>query len=440
MKIVVIRTLVCVLILSLSTPAFCNQVMAEGDTTRMPIYSLPEVEFLEQSEYLPPSPEVIAQTQAQVQSFDCSTVTDISQNHCEALVALYESTNGAGWIDNSNWLVTSTVNDWYGIDAYSPDVMFLDLGSNNLTGTIPPELGNLTNLNSLELRGNQLTGSIPPELGNLSNLRMFLFLDYNQLTGSIPSELSNLTNLETLSIVGNQLTGPIPPELGSLKNLKHLYLDNNRLSGSIPPELGNMTNLLDLYLGSNQLTGYIPPELGSLSNLWGLSLDDNQLSGSIPPELGSLANLIHLDLSSNQLSGAIPSALGSLKFLEYLCLDDNLLRGPIPPEIGNLINLVAINLRANRLSGDVPASFTKLVNLCGPDNAAPPCFGYYETDLGYNHLNVPATESVVKDFLAIKDPDWQLTQVIFNKGYLLPNCQAIVNLRSMRMLTISTSQ
>ena len=158
----------------------------------------------------------------------------------------------------------------------------------------------------------RLTGSMPPELGNLSNLQV-LYLSNNQLTGSIPPELGNLSNLRDLHLRENQLTGSIPSELGNLSNLQELYLSNNQLTGSIPSELGNLSNLRGLYLYDNQLTGSIPPELGNLSNLRDLYLSNNQLTGSIPPELGNLSNLQHLYLAGNQLTGCIPAALGDVR-------------------------------------------------------------------------------------------------------------------------------
>ena len=110
----------------------------------------------------------------------------------------------------------------------------------------------------------------------------------NQLSGSIPPELGNLTNLQYLDLYCNQLSGSIPPELGNLANLQDLYLYSNQLSGSIPPELGNLANLqyLDLYV--NQLSGSIPPELGNLANLQRLFLSSNPLSGSLPQDLTKL--------------------------------------------------------------------------------------------------------------------------------------------------------
>ena len=196
----------------------------------------------EKREYVPPSAEVIAKTKAQVDSFSCASVTDVPPIECEALVALYESTNGAGWDDNDNWLITNTVDNWYGITVSSGHVHGISLTENNLNGSIPPALGNLSNLLYLSLRMNQLNGSIPPALGNLSNLA-YLYLDRNQLSGSIPAELGNLSNLWQLYLNDNQLSGSIPPELGNLSSISYLYLSRNQLSGSIPLSFINLAHL-----------------------------------------------------------------------------------------------------------------------------------------------------------------------------------------------------
>ena len=67
---------------------------------------------------------------------------------------------------------------------------------NALSGEIPPELGSLSNLWSLELKDNDLSGEIPPELGSLSNLRA-LDLSGNELSGCVPSSLEDRLVLET---------------------------------------------------------------------------------------------------------------------------------------------------------------------------------------------------------------------------------------------------
>jgi Leucine-rich repeat (LRR) protein len=244
-------------------------------------------------------------------------------------------------------------------ELYSvPNTTGLELNNNQLTGSIPPEIGNLTNLTYLSLSNNELTGSIPPEIGNLSNLR-YLFLVNNQLTGEIPPEIGNLTNLTFLSLGGNQLTGEIHSEIGNLTNLTSLSLSENQLTGSIPSEIGNLTNLIGLYLGSNQLTGSIPSEIGNLTNLFSLDLRDNQLTGSILSEIGNLTNLEFLHLSSNQLTGPIPPEIGNLTNLTYLWLNDNQLTGLIPESICDLdINWsssIRFNISNNQLCPPYPS-------------------------------------------------------------------------------------
>ena len=120
----------------------------------------------------------------------------------------------------------------------------------NLTGTIPPEIGNLVNLRELYLYNNQLTGEIPPEIGNLINLES-LYLEKNGLTGTIPPEIGQLINLKWLHLSDNQLEGEIPPEIGNLTNLEYLGLSINQLSGTIPEEICNIIE--DSWLYYNQL-------------------------------------------------------------------------------------------------------------------------------------------------------------------------------------------
>ena len=245
-----------------------------------------------------------------------------------ALVALYDSTDGDDWTNNTNWL-TGPVDEWYGITVEEGRVTSVDLTSNNLSGSIPSELGSLLSLSELFASGNQLTGSIPATIGNLTNL-LSLRLSNNQFTGSIPSELGNLVNLSDLYLSGNQLMGSIPSELGNISNLRDFTVSDNQLTGSIPSELGNLTKLWRLFASRNQLAGSIPAELGNLSILTTLSLFDNQLTGSIPSELGELKNLVVLSIYDNQIIGSVPSELGNLADLRTLDIYNNQLSGPIP--------------------------------------------------------------------------------------------------------------
>ena len=282
-----------------------------------------------------------------------------------ALVALYNATDGANWTNNTNWLTNEAISEWHGVVTDGEGrVKRLYLGHNELSGEIPPELGNLTNLQALYLWENELSGEIPAELGRLTNLQL-LYLNRNKLSGEIPAELGRLTNLQLLYLDQNELSGEIPPELGNLTNLRALIVWRTKLSGEIPPELGNLTNLQSLSLVHNELSGTIPAELGNLTNLQDLHLYDNQLRGEIPAELGRLTNLQLLYLNRNELSGEIPPELGDLTNLRGLDLNGNELRGKIPPELGRLANLESLYIWSNELSGEIPPELGDLTNLQG---------------------------------------------------------------------------
>ena len=143
------------------------------------------------------------------------------------LAALYHATDGENWKNNSKWMSEWNIRDWHGVAMDSKGrVTELWLGDNNLSGSIPAELGGLANLTSLGLTNNQLTGTIPAELGDLANL-VELHLWGNQLTGTIPAELGDLANLTILDLNGNQLTGTVPDSFLDLVSLESFYFVGN---------------------------------------------------------------------------------------------------------------------------------------------------------------------------------------------------------------------
>lgn len=187
------------------------------------------------------------------------------------LEMLYHATEGDRWSRKTNWLRDDVpLNQWGGVFTNDQGrVVWLSLWSNRLRGEIPPEIGNLSNLEKITLWGNQLSGPIPPEIGSLTNLEE-LNLSDNQLSGSIPASLGNLSNLKDLRLHDNQLSGSIPPELGNLSNLETLWLSDNQLSGPIPETLGQLTYLEYLSLGGNQLTGCLPASLRDGPRIYGV--------------------------------------------------------------------------------------------------------------------------------------------------------------------------
>ena len=307
----------------------------------------------------------------------------------EVLDSLYTKTGGEHWNSKDNWLTDKSLNTWSGIatdeEGYVTEIF---LPWNNITGNIPPELGNLSRLEGLVVYGNNLTGRIPPELGKLSTVRYLalssnklegsippeiggmvsvdtMFLSWNNLSGPIPPELGNLENLELLWLFQNRLSGPLPAEFGKLKKLKIALLSSNKFEGPLPPELGDMTSLEELTISKNEITGPLPPELGKLQNLVYLGIPDNRLTGPIPPELGNMTSLKEIFLMRNQLSGSIPPELGKLANLEWLWIFNNKLTGPIPAELGNLAKLVNMSMGTNEFTGSIPAELGNLSALEG---------------------------------------------------------------------------
>ena len=257
-----------------------------------------------------------------------------------ALVALYQATDGQNWVSNENWLTDAPLGEWYGVRVDGQgQVAGLSLGSSNLSGPIPSELGMLASLTTLNLSSNSLSGQIPPELSYLANLTL-LDISNCGLTGPIPPELGNLSNLTRLILWYNNLTGPIPAQLGNLANLRELLLHDNDLTGTIPPELGNLNNLTRLTLRSNNLTGPIPAELGNLASLTELWLEENNLTGPIAPQLGNLSTLEELFLENNALTGPLPPEFGRMSSLKQLVLSNNRgMEGALPAELTNLTRL-----------------------------------------------------------------------------------------------------
>jgi small GTP-binding protein len=206
--------------------------------------------------------------------------------------------------------------------AAQAQVTELDLSGRELT-VLPPEIGQLTNLQTLNLSRNQLN-SLPEKIGQLTNLQSFN-LNNNQLN-SLPPEIGQLTSLRMLNLSFNQLS-TLPGEIGQLTNLQSFNLNNNQLS-SLSPEIVQLTSLRMLNLYRNQLSS-LPPEIVQLTSLQWLDLSNNQLS-TLPRKIGQLTNLQMFYLSGNQLS-SLPSEIRQLPNLKKLDLRGNLV--PIPPEI-----------------------------------------------------------------------------------------------------------
>ena len=254
---------------------------------------------------------------------DCNAVTEIPKTECQALLDLYNSTDGPNWLNRSGWNDNDTPCSWFGIKCDSGEVFYLNLTDNGLNGTLPNSLGNLSRLELLYLDSNNITGSIPESLGNLSGLYE-LDLSSNNITGSIPESLGSLNNLVEILLASNNITGSIP-ELGNLDELRVLQLSNNKITDSIPESLGNLDLLYVLYLDNNQLTGSIP---NSLVNIKAKTcyLGNNHLTVTDPdsnPTLISFLNTKCPDwVNQNYLLTLVKTGEGTVTASGIDCGDD----------------------------------------------------------------------------------------------------------------------
>ena len=337
---------------------------------------------------------------------DLAFCEDRTEAELEALIALYNGTDGPGWADNANWLTDQPRADWTGIttDTYGR-VTALDLSWAGLAGQIPESITELRELRSLQLSGNDLTGCLPGKLKNVAENDLAqvglpdcrdahaiereafvatlkavappsLHQDIDRLAEDSlsgprglywPSWLEVTTDgdgrLTGIELRGHDLEGRLPAELAQLKRLEFLIIDGEDITGPIPPEIGQLANLTELRLQIG-LEGPLPTELGKLAALTKLTLCCG-LTGPLPPELGNLARLEYLSVGQNALAGHIPPELGGLSRLEYLNLQNNRLTGPIPPELDGLSSLEILSLSHNDLTGPIPPELGGLAKATG---------------------------------------------------------------------------
>lgn len=205
---------------------------------------------------------------------------------------------------------------------------------------LPPEIGTLSALKSLNLASNDLM-QLPMEIGHLSALE-YLNVCINELK-ELPREIARLGALKSLDLSFNPIS-QLPPELWQLTTLQLLALRFNHLP-RLPHEIGQLSALTSLSFSANKFSE-LPSELWSLSGLESLDLSFNDLT-RLPSEIGQLSALMSLDLRSNNLT-QLPRELWQLAALRRLCLQSNRLE-QIQLEISTLQELDYLDLRSNRL-------------------------------------------------------------------------------------------
>lgn len=257
----------------------------------------------------------------------------------------------------SSWNETIHFCQWHGVTCGHryERVTMLDLQSFNLSGSISPQIGNLSFLRTIHLQNNSFSNEIPPEVGHLRRL-LDLQLQNNSLSGGIPFDLSSCSQLEIIDLRRNFLVGRIPEALGTLSKLRVLTISYNDLTGSLPYSFSNLSSLEILNVGSSYLTGSIPDIFGQLTKLKQLGLGSSNWSGTLPPSIFNLSSIQRFVVGMNSIEGTLPSNLGvSFPNLEYFDISLNQFSALIPVSISNASNLGHLAMLGNELQGEVPS-------------------------------------------------------------------------------------
>ena len=130
----------------------------------------------------------IVATASSAQGRSAVTIADPDR---AVLEALYHAMDGPNWTYDPDWLSEAALYSWHGVRVNREGrVIRLSLPRNGLSGALPPEVGDLTHLQTLFLDFNHLSGPVPPELGRLTSLRELGLGGNHGLTGPLPSSLT----------------------------------------------------------------------------------------------------------------------------------------------------------------------------------------------------------------------------------------------------------
>ncbi len=303
----------------------------------------------------------------------CELVTDISRTQCDALVALYNSTNGSGWYDHNNWLgdwdtTPTTACDWEGVycteGEWWEEVYYIDIEENNLSGIIPAQISGLSSLRYLYLNGNQITTIASGAFNGLSNLQ-YLYLNNNQITTIASGAFNGLSRWNTLNLSNNQITTIASGAFNELPELQYLYLDHNKIASITTGMFDGISSVQEIRLNNNMITTIVSDAFSWLSNLYYLYINNNNIATIASGAFNGLSNLPYLSLSYNNIATIASGAFNGLSNCWNLFLDHNKITSEtIASGVFNgFSSLEELGLDNNFITTVVSGTFNGLVSL-----------------------------------------------------------------------------
>jgi Leucine-rich repeat (LRR) protein len=234
----------------------------------------------------------------------------------------------------------------------------LNVAENKLSGVLLSGLGSMGLAVDFILAFNYLSCTVPSEYADLISVNVF-DISNNLLTGSLPPSLfARMSHLQSIVVGANSLTGAFPDILNDTSSIVYVYLNGNCFDGSLPSVFTTCVKLEELFIASNCFSGDLSRlDWQNINDLTTLQANNNLFSGPFPTHFNELASLQAVYLYENYLTNTLPATLGNVSFLVYLNAGNNFMSGSVPNQLANAILMEVLNMSSNLMTGTISGLF-----------------------------------------------------------------------------------